>query len=170
MAKKQDNGIPQAASNGATPPRQFALQRVYIKDLSFESPASPKVFQQEWKPKMQVDLRTGSNIISDDNYEVVLTVTVTASLEDEAVFVAEVQQGGLFHIQGMDDEELRSVLAIVCPNTLFPYARETIDSVVIKGTFPSVMLAQVNFEALFTQAMEQAKKQAEAAEAGTASS
>lgn len=146
---------------------QFVMQRTYIKDLSFESPGAPGVFKQEWKPQMGVDLRTRSASIDDDNYEVVLTLTITAKINDETAFLIEVQQGGIFFIRGLEGEELRRVLGVVCPNMLFPYARETIDTIAVKGTYPALMLAQVNFEALYMQAVQQSQqKAAEAGEAG----
>ena len=147
---------------------QFVMQRTYIKDLSFESPGAPGVFKQEWKPQMNVDLRTRSGSIDDDNYEVVLTLTITAKINDETAFLIEVQQGGIFFIRGIEGEELRRILGIVCPNMLFPYARETIDSVAVKGTYPALMLASVNFEALYNQAVQQSQQQAAEAESGEA--
>jgi preprotein translocase subunit SecB len=148
-----------AAAEGAQ--QQFVMQRVYMKDMSFESPAAPDVFKQEWKPKMGIDLRTKSTSLDEDNYEVVLTLTVTAKLEEETAFLVEVQQAGIFFVRGIEGEELRRVLAIVCPNMLFPYAREAIDGIVTKGTFPALMLAQVNFDMLYQQALQQAQQQAE---------
>jgi preprotein translocase subunit SecB len=148
-----------AAPQGQDAQQQFVMQRVYLKDLSFESPDSPAVFQKEWKPAMSVDLRTKSGSIDDDNYEVVLTLTITAKLDEETAFLIEVQQAGIFFIRGLEGEELRRVLSIVCPNMLFPYARATIDSIAVKGTFPAVLLAQVNFEALYQQAVQQSQQQ-----------
>ena len=143
--------------------QQFALQRVYVKDLSFESPTGAAVFRQEWKPAMNVDLNTRSNKLDEgDNFEVVLTITITAKLNDETAFLIEIQQAGIFLIQGIEGEDLRRVLATMCPNMLFPYARETIDGVVTKGTFPPLMLAPVNFDALYLQALKQAQEKAEA--------
>jgi preprotein translocase subunit SecB len=164
------NDEAQAAASEQESQRQFVLQRVYVKDLSFESPAAPNIFKQEWKPQMSVDLRTKSDAIGDDNYQVVLTLTITAKVNEETAYLVEVQQAGIFLIQGLEGEELRRVLAIVCANMLFPYARETLDVVVVKGTFPALMLAPVNFDALYKQAMQQAQAQAEAqAESGTES-
>ena len=143
------------------------MQRVYVKDLSFEAPMMPEVFKREWKPRMNVDLNTKSTSVGDDDYEVVLTLTITASLEEDTAFLVEVHQAGIFRIQGVDGENMRRVLATVCPNMLFPYARETIDNVVTKGTFPALMMAPVNFDALFAQAVQQAQAKA-AEEAGGA--
>lgn len=136
----------------------FALQRLYIKDSSFESPASPVVFTKAWKPKIQVDLNTRSEPVADKNFEVTLTVTITAKLEegDETAFLVEVQQGGLFLVDGVEGEQLRQLLGIACPNMLFPYLREAVDSLVIKGGFPALALQPVNFEALYRQAQQEA--------------
>jgi preprotein translocase subunit SecB len=149
------------------PETQFVMQRIYIKDLSFESPQAPSVFTKDWQPKMSVDLNTKSSPLGEDNYEVVLTVTVTATLDDETAFLIEVQQAGIFMVRGIEGEDLRRVLATMCPNMLFPYVRETIDSVANRGTFPTLMLAPVNFDALFMQAMQQAQQQ-QAEQAGEA--
>lgn len=154
----------EAATTGSTEQaqQQFTLQRIFLKDLSFESPGAPKVFTDEWKPSMNVDLNTRSGVISGDNYEVVLTVTITTKINEETVYLIEVQQAGIFLVRGIAGEGLRRLLATVCPSTLFPYARETIDSVVSRGTFPAVMLAPVNFDALFQQALRQAEAEAAA--------
>jgi preprotein translocase subunit SecB len=141
------------------PQQQFVMQRVYIKDVSFESPTTPGVFKQEWKPQMNVDLNTKSSGLGGDDYEVVLTITITAKLDDETAFLVEVQQAGIFLIQGIEGDDLRRILATVCPNMLFPYAREAIDGLVTKATFPALMLAPVNFDALFLQAMQKAQEQ-----------
>ncbi|MCX2979832.1 protein-export chaperone SecB [Halieaceae bacterium IMCC14734] len=160
MAEEEVTGTEQAQA----PQQQFVMQRVYLRDLSFESPAAPEVFRQEWKPKMNVDLNTKSNLVSGNDYEVVLTITVTATVDEKTAFLIEVHQAGIFLIQGIEGDDLRRILATVCPNMLFPYVRETIDSIAVKGTFPALMLAPVNFDALFQQAVQQA--QAKAAEAG----
>lgn len=138
---------------------KFALKRIYIKDASFESPASPAVFSQAWKPKMHVDLNTRSEPVADNNYEVTLTVTVTAKLEEETAFLIEVHQAGLFHAEGVEGEQLRQILGIACPNMLFPYLREAVDSAALKGGFPALALQPVNFEALYRQAQQEAAKQ-----------
>lgn len=159
MAEEEVTGTGQAAE---APQQQFVMQRVYLRDMSFESPGAPEVFRQEWKPKMNVDLNTKSNLIAGNDYEVVLTVTVTATVEDKTAFLIEVHQAGIFFIQGIEGDDLRRVLATVCPNMLFPYIRETIDSIAVKGTFPALMLAPVNFDALFVQAVQQAQAKAAA--------
>ena len=153
----------QAAST-EQPQQQFAMQRIYTKDISFESPATPDVFRKQWQPAVNVDLNTKSNKIDENgNYEVVLTVTITAKVDDETAFLVEVQQAGVFMITGFEGENLRRILGTAAPNILFPYARENIDSLCVKGGFPALMLAPVNFEALYQQAINQAAEQNEAA-------
>lgn len=153
----------QAAST-EQPQQQFAMQRIYTKDISFESPATPDVFRKQWQPAVNVDLNTKSNKIDENgNYEVVLTVTITAKMDDETAFLVEVQQAGVFMITGFEGENLRRILGTAAPNILFPYARENIDSLCVKGGFPALMLAPVNFEALYQQAINQAAEQNEAA-------
>ena len=152
----------QAAGTQEAPQQQFAMQRIYSKDLSFESPATPDVFKKQWQPKVNVDLNTKSDKIDEEgNFEVVLTITITAKIEEETAFLVEVQQAGIFFITGFEGEDLRRILGTAAPNILFPYAREAIDSVCVKGGFPPVMLAPVNFDALYQQAL--AQSQAEAA-------
>jgi len=146
------------AAQQEQPQQQFTMQRIYAKDLSFESPSSPNIFKKQWQPKINVDLNTKSNKIDEEgNFEVVLTVTITAKVDDDTAFLVEVQQAGIFYIVGIEGDDLRRVLATAAPNILFPYARESIDTVCVKGGFPAVMLAPVNFDALFVQAMAQSQ-------------
>ena len=143
---------------------QFQMQRIYTKDISFESQSTPELFRKPWQPKVNVDLNTKSDKVDDEgNFEVVLSITVTTKIEEETAFLVEVQQAGIFNIQGFEGEELRRVLGTASPNILFPYAREAIDTLCVKGGFPPVMLAPVNFDAIFAQAVM--KKQKEAQEA-----
>lgn len=138
--------------------QQFVLQRIYAKDLSFESPAAPNIFKKQWQPKVNVELNTKSDKIDEDgNFEVVLTITITSKLDEETAFLIEVQQAGIFFVTGFEGEDLRRILGTTAPNILFPYARENIDAVCVKGGFPPVMLAPVNFDALFQQALAQAQ-------------
>ena len=159
----------QAASQQEQPQQQFAMQRIYSKDLSFESPATPGVFTKQWQPKVNVDLNTKSDKIDEQgNFEVVLTITITAKIEEETAFLVEIQQAGIFFISGFEGEDLRRILGTAAPNILFPYAREAIDAVCVKGGFPPVMLAPVNFDALYQQALAQAQAQAAPAAEETA--
>jgi preprotein translocase subunit SecB len=148
----------QAASQQEQAQQQFAMQRIYNKDISFESPSTPEIFKKQWQPQVNVDLNTKSNKVDDQgNFEVVLTITITAKVEEETAFLIEVQQAGIFFIAGIEGEDLRRVLGTAAPNILFPYARESIDTICVKGGFPPVMLAPVNFDALYQQALAQAQ-------------
>ncbi|MEE4203653.1 MAG: protein-export chaperone SecB [Halieaceae bacterium] len=156
----------QAAAPEA-PVQQFTIQRIYTKDVSFESPSTPGVFRKQWQPAVNVDLNTKSSKVDEENnYEVIVTLTVTAKIDDETAFLVEVQQAGIFYITGVEGEAMRQLLAIMAPNILFPYAREAIDGLVMKGGFPPLALAPINFEAMYRQAMaqQQAQQQAAAAE------
>ena len=135
--------------------QQFALQRIYMKDLSFEAPLGAKAFTKQWQPQVQVDLNTNAERLEGDTFEVVLTITITAKLGEETAFLIEVHQGGIFHVKGLEGEQLRRVLMIVCPNILFPYAREAIDSLASRGSFPPLALQPVNFEAIYLQSQQQ---------------
>lgn len=158
-----------AGSAQEQPQQQFAMQRIYTKDVSFESPGTPGVFRKQWQPQVNVDLNTKSEKIDDlGNYEAVLTITLTAKIEEETAFLVEVQQAGIFMITGIEGENLRRVLATAAPTILFPYARENIDSLCVKGGFPAVMLAPVNFEGLYQQAVAKSQEEAAAAAAAAA--
>ncbi len=154
----------EAAGNGM----EFSLQRVYLKDLSFESPLGARAFTRQWKPKVNQDLSTKISRLDDDHFEVVLHITITVQDDTDTLYLVEIQQAGVFLIKGMDDQQLTGVLNTHCPGILFPYARETIDSAVTKGTFPALMLPPINFDALFQQAIAQAQsRQAEQQQAET---
>mgnify|MGYP001334065108 CR=1 FL=1 len=140
---------------------QFALQRVYVKDASFESPNTPLVFTREWKPEVKLDLNTGARRVDDRHYEVFVKITVTASLsDDETAFLVEVMQCGLFLADNIPEPQLKAMLGALCPNILFPYVRETVDNLVVKGGFPALMLAPINFDALYQQRLAHEAEQA----------
>ena len=155
MSDQQDDLNPDKAVN------QFALQRIYLKDASFESPDSPNGFRQPWKPKVNLDLNTRHENLEENLWEVVLGLTVTSKNEqDEVMYLIEVQQAGIFHIEGLDEESMAHTLGSFCPSVLFPYAREAVDSMVVKGSFPALMLSPVNFNAIFEQSrLAQAKRE-----------
>ena len=142
---------------GQQPGPQFALQRIYLKDASFESPKAPESFRAQWNPKINLELNSRhAELEGGGVYEVVLSVTVTAQNDnEEVVYLAEVQQAGVFTATGFPQDALEQTLSSFCPNVLFPYAREVIDSMVTKGSFPALMLAPVNFDALYEQARQQ---------------
>ncbi|WP_299940040.1 protein-export chaperone SecB [uncultured Microbulbifer sp.] len=154
-----------AAANAEAPKVQFAMQRIYLKDLSFETPMGVEVFKKQWKPQVNQELNTKTVKIDEDLYEVALTLTITVKLEEETAFLVEVKQAGLFGIKGLEGQQLAQALNTACPQILFPYAREVIDNTVVKGSFPALMLPPVNFDALFATALNQAQKQAEGTQA-----
>ena len=143
----------------AQDPRQFQLQRIYLKDLSFETPNAPEIFRGEWKPQHELTLNTSIKKLESMIYEVVLAVTVTAKSGERTAFIVEVQQAGLFAVQGFAEAELGPLLGAYCPNLLFPYAREAVSDLVAKGSFPQLLLQPVNFDALFAQHQRQAAEQ-----------
>lgn len=139
-----------------TDEQQFAIQRIYVKDLSFESPISPNIFSSnEWKPEMNLDINTQSAVIEGDTHEVILTLTVTVKSEDKVAFIVEVKEAGLFTISHFEDEQLHHTLGSFCPSVLYPYAREVVSDIVNRGGFPQLILAPVNFEALYAQHLKQ---------------
>jgi len=136
--------------------KQFALQKIYLKDVSFESPKSPQVFTEgEMQPQVNVQLNSSNQAVAEGIYEVVLDVTVTAKLSESTAFLVEVKQAGIFNIAGFSDEELAGMLGAYCPETLFPYAREAISELISKGGFPQLLIAPVNFNALYTEQLQQ---------------
>ena len=141
--------------------QQFIIQRIYVKDVSFEAPNSPGMFTQEWNPDTNLDLNTHVNPLSSDNYEVELAITITVKSSDKTAFLVEVTQAGVFFITGYAQEQINHLLAAYCPNILFPYAREVIASLVSKGSFPELHLTTINFDALYARRLqeEQAKEQ-----------
>ena len=167
MSESQDTGDNGAGSGGEKGQVQFRIERLFLKDSSFESPNSPEVFIKQWRPEIKVDINTRANSLGEDLQEVILTATITATLEDEMVgFIVEVQQAGIFLIQGAEPAQLSQIIGIACPNTLFPYLRESIDNLVVKGGFPALQLAQVNFEALYVQAMQEREQREQASSDG----
>ena len=156
MTDQTNNG---ATSNEEAP--QFSLQRIYVRDLSFEAPKSPAIFRQEWTPSVSLDLNTRQKQLENDFYEVVLTLSVEVKNGEEIAFIAEVQQAGIFLIKGLDAASMSHTLGAFCPNILFPYARETLDSLVTRGSFPALMLAPVNFDALYAQELQRMQESGE---------
>jgi preprotein translocase subunit SecB len=146
-----------------TPPeggqKQFSIQKIYVKDMSFETPNSPAIFTQDWKPEINLELNTQANKVNDSIHEVVLSLTVTAKLGDSTAYLAEVKQAGIFAMQGFGETELAPMLGAFCPGTLYPYARETVTDLVARGGFPQLVLAPINFDALFAQQTQRVQAQ-----------
>lgn len=143
--------------------KRLSIGKIYLKDFSFESPQTPDVFRQsDWKPQMDLNLRSAHTAIDEDQHEIVLTVTIEAKADDKTLFLVELHQAGLFEIGGYEGDELGAIIGSFCPNILFPYARETIASLIQKGGFPEFILQPINFDALYFQAkQQQAAAQAE---------
>ena len=139
---------------------EFNIQRVYVKDISFECPNSPEIFKKEWAPEVSMDIDTQSKKLEEGVFEVTLSLTATAKIGEEVAFLCEVKQAGIFSVSQLEGTQLAHCLNAFCPNILFPYAREAVSNLVTRGTFPQLNLAPVNFDALFQQAMQ--KQQAEA--------
>lgn len=147
---------------------QFGMKRVYLKDASLETPASPAIFNQPWAPQVNLDVNSQANQLDEEHYEVNLTLTVTVVNQEQTAFLIEVQQAAIFMISGFEPAQLHHTLGAYCPNLLFPYAREAVDNLATKASFPALMLAQVNFDALYAakmqEMMEAQKAEGEAAE------
>lgn len=139
--------------------RQFQIQRIYIKDVSFEAPNAPTIFLENGQPKNELSFNTKVEAHEDDSYEVVLSVTASVKVEEKTAFIVEIQQAGLFGVRGFPKAELGPLLGAYCPNILFPYAREAMTDLVTKGSFPQLVLQPVNFEALYAQHQQQVAEQ-----------
>src|SRR3990167_4772136 len=136
---------------------EFAIQRLYVKDLSLETPNSPKIFLDPWEPQMHMDLATDASLVLDNDVrEVVLTVTVTVKIKEKVAFLVEVKQAGIFSLKGFTDEQQHHMLGSFCPNILYPYAREAVTDLVMRAGFPQLYLAPVNFDALYEQHQKEA--------------
>ncbi len=149
------------ATNGAAEPQgqaQLSLQKVYIKDASFEVPGAPQIFQEAGQPQIQLNLTQKVGTIAENTFEVILSVTVTCSVGEKTAYLAEVQQAGIFGLVGFDDASRDTVLATYCPNVLFPYARQAVSDLVQNGGFPPFLLQPINFEALYAE--QQRRQQA----------
>ncbi len=134
---------------------QFAIQKVYIKDLSFEAPNTPQMFTDQWSPHIDLHLQSKAAQLDETVHEIVLTVTVTAKLGDKTAYLVEVQQAGIFTLQGFAPEDLARTLGSFCPNILFPFAREAVAELVSKGGFPPLLLTPVNFDAIYAHMQKQ---------------
>lgn len=151
----------------ATPEQQqaqFQLQKLYVKDVSFELPNAPQIFQEEGQVEIKLNLSQKVENLSENVHEVVLTVTVTASLGEKTAYLAEVQQAGIFAIVGLSEQGRHAALNTLCPSTLFPYARRSITDLVAEGGFPPLVLQPINFDQIYAQRMQEAQAQAKKAE------
>lgn len=141
-------------------PKQFAIRKIYIKDISFEAPNPPQTLQDDkWTPEIDISLSNRSQAIGADVYETVLSITVTAKLDGKNAYLVEVHQAGQFVAKGLAEDELRELLGSYCPGLLFPFVREVVANLVSKGGFPQLLLAPVNFELLYAQHMKALQEQ-----------
>jgi len=164
------------AAQGEAGQRRFRIQKIYVKDVSFESPAAPGIFSRDntMEPKINLQLNTESRQVGEHLYEITLIVTVTSADDDRTAFLVEVKQSGLFEVAGFADLDHAHALGSYCPSILFPYAREVVSGLVQKGGFPQLALQPINFDALFAQQLQKQQQEAgqtdEAGEAATAAS
>ena len=135
--------------------KQFVIQKIYTKDMSFETPNSPAIFTETWEPAVDFNLGTNVAPLQDSLYEVSLTITITVKIGETIAYLVEVNQAGVFTMVGFTEQELAPMVGSFCPNILFPYAREVISDLVTKGGFPQLLLAPVNFDALYAQHVQQ---------------
>jgi preprotein translocase subunit SecB len=133
----------------------FTIEKVYVRDLSVEVPNAPKIFLERDTPKVDIQLGTRASPLDNEHYEVIVTVTTTATLGDKTVFLVEVHQAGIFQVRNLPRESLEPVLGVTCPNILFPYLRESVSDAIVRAGFPPFLLAPVNFEALYQQRLQQ---------------
>ncbi len=140
--------------------KQFSIQKVYTKDLSFETPNAPKIFRDKWEPVVDFNLGTHVDKLDEGVYEITLTVTITVKSVDVTAYLVEVNQAGIFTLSNFTEQEMGPMLGSFCPNILFPYAREVVSDLVAKGGFPQLLLAPVNFDALYNQHLQQMQEQA----------
>lgn len=139
---------------------QFQIQRIYVKDVSFEAPRTPDVFRQDWEPEVKLDINQKAERVEDTIYEVCVKVNVDVQNGGGTAFMVEIEQAGLFYVEGIEDVQLQHVLQGVCPNILFPYARELVTDLVSRGTFPQFMLQHINFEAAFMEELQRQQEEA----------
>jgi preprotein translocase subunit SecB len=144
-----------ASTGQNAPAQQFAIQRIYTKDVSFEVPFGPSLFGQAWKPAVHQEIATRAALVENEVHEVVLMITITGKIDEKPAFVVEVQQAGLFVFKGFEDGQIHHLVGAHCPNILFPYAREAIDNLMVRGGLPPLMLPPINFDAVYQQALAQ---------------
>lgn len=157
MAEEQtpDNSNGNGSAPGDTNARAFLLQQLYVKDLSFEAPNTPKIFQEsQLEPETELNIRNSHSSVGENLYEVILHISVHAKKGDQTIFLVELDQAGLFVLKGYNSEECSTLLGTQCPATLFPYAREVVSATVGKGGFPPLMLQPINFDLLYARAKE----------------
>ena len=163
MAEEQ-NDIPGAAEASTEAGPRFQLQKIYVKDVSFEVPSAPEIYREDGAAEIKLNLSQRVNNVQEGVFEVVLTVTVTATTADKTAYLAEVHQAGLFGIAGLEPAQQQAVLNTLCPHTLFPHASKTITSLVADGGFPPLVLQPINFEQVYQQRLQEAQAQQQQAQ------
>ena len=156
MAEEQ---TPEVAAEEQQQQAQFQLQKMYMKDVSFEIPNAPQVFQEDGQVEIKMNLAQRVENLAEGVHEVILTVTVTASLGEKTAYLAEVQQAGIFSITGLNEQAMHAALNTLCPHTLFPYARRSITDLVADGGFPPLVLQPINFDQIYAQRLQEAQAQ-----------
>lgn len=158
-----DELTPEAAVEDQAKQAQFQLQKLYMKDVSFELPNAPGIFQDDGQVEIKMNLAQRVENLAEGVHEVVLTVTVTANLGEKTAYLAEVQQAGIFAISGLNEQATHAAVNTLCPHTLFPYARRAITDLVADGGFPPLVLQPINFDQIYTQRMQEAQTQSNGA-------
>lgn len=149
MAEEDKQATDQNSNQQAT--GQLAIQKVYVKDISFEAPNTPNVFKDKWEPQVNMEMSNDFTKIDDNLFDVTLALTITVTANEQTVYLTEVKQAGIFMIDGFPEDAIERILATACPNILFPFARELVADLVTRGGFPQLLLSPVNFEALYLQ-------------------
>lgn len=133
----------------------FGIEKLYVKDLSVEVPNAPEIFLEHEAPQVEIQLNTAGRGVGEGVFEVVLTVTVTAKLAEKTVFLVEAGQAGIFRIQNVPQEQIEPLIAVACPNILFPYAREAVSDAITRAGFQPIVLQPVNFESMYMQRLQE---------------
>lgn len=157
MAQDHDNDAQPAAE---APEPEFTIRKIYLKDGSFESPGAPAIFAEDWRPEVDLQVQTGAQQLGPGDYEVTLTVTATVNVADKVAFLVEVEKAGIFSISGIAEEQMAAMLGAYCPGILFPYAREVVSDLSVRGGFPQLVLSPVNFDALYARRQQEAAAEA----------
>ncbi len=148
-----DQLTPVLADGNAQSQAQFTVEKIYVKDVSFEAPNAPAVFNEQGQPQLNMNLNQKVGRLEGDLFEVILGVTLTCTLNDKTVYLAEVEQAGIFGLAGFDDRTLDMMLGTYCPNVLFPYVRQSISDLITNGGFPPFYMQPINFEALYAEGL-----------------
>ncbi len=154
-----DQTAPQAAGADAAPQAQFTVEKIYVKDVSFEAPNAPQIFSEQGQPQLNMNLNQKVARLNNQVFEVVLGVTLTCTLAEKTVYLAEVEQAGIFGLAGFDDRTLDMMLGTYCPNVLFPYVRQSISDLITAGGFPPFYLQPINFEGLYAEGLRRRVEQ-----------